>query len=321
MSDVCLRPAQLDDIDTIFALICALAEYEQLAHAVTGFADALGPQLFGSNPTAEVVLADVEGKPAGFALFFATHLSRQGLAGLYLEDLFVQPNYRGGGVGKAVFTHLAQLALERGYQQLEWSVLDWNAPAIAFYQRIGATLHPELRQYRLTGSGLTSLAQVDGYAMARLPAIADRDALQALARMGLDSKELGSNPSDDPFDLPLVTSPESPNLLLVEREERVAGFAAGHGSFSTFLTQPGYFLRDFFVSPQDRRQRLGTALLAGWAKLAVANQRGRLEWQVLAEDTQAIAFSNAVGAVSLSEWIWCRLSESGLNALAQGEWV
>ncbi|XGV94564.1 MAG: N-acetyltransferase family protein [Leptolyngbya sp. BL-A-14] len=154
-----LRAATPADVPAIFALIQALAEYEKLAHAVTGSPEALQNHLFGQRPYAEVVLAEVAETVAGLALFFYNYSTFLTKPGIYLEDLFVLPEYRKLGIGKALLTHLAQRALSEGCGRLEWSVLDWNAPAIAFYEKMGATVLPDWRICRVTGDGLALMAR------------------------------------------------------------------------------------------------------------------------------------------------------------------
>ena len=159
MSDeLILRSATPADVPVLFRLIQALAEYEKLSHAVTGNADALKEHLFGSRPYAEAILGEYAGQSVGFALFFTNYSTFLTQPGIYLEDIFVLPDYRRLGIGKAILTHLAQLAVERGCGRLEWSVLDWNEPAIAFYRRIGASVLEDWRICRVTGESLTHLA-------------------------------------------------------------------------------------------------------------------------------------------------------------------
>ena len=153
-----LRPATPDDVPVLFGLIQALAEYEKLAHAVTGNAEALSEHLFGSRPYVEAILAEYPGQVVGFALFFFNYSTFLTQPGIYLEDLFVLPGYRQQGVGKAILTYLANLALERNCGRLEWNVLDWNEPAIAFYSRMGASVLDDWRICRVTGNSLTQLA-------------------------------------------------------------------------------------------------------------------------------------------------------------------
>ncbi len=159
-SKLVLRPAELADVPVLFRLILALAEYEKLSHAVTGNADALKEHLFGSRPYAEAIVAEYAGQAVGFALFFSNYSTFLTQPGIYLEDLFVLPEYRRQGIGKAIFSYLAQLAVERGYGRLEWSVLDWNEPAIKFYRRMGAAVLPDWRICRATGKALSQLADL-----------------------------------------------------------------------------------------------------------------------------------------------------------------
>lgn len=155
---VTLRFATREDVGLILALIRELAEYEREPDAVIADEATLAGQLFGERPGAEVVIAQVEGQPAGFALFFHNFSTWLGRRGLYLEDLFVRPPYRGLGVGKRLMAYLARLAVERGCGRFEWSVLDWNAPAIEFYRRLGAVAMDGWTVHRLTGDALRTLA-------------------------------------------------------------------------------------------------------------------------------------------------------------------
>ena len=153
-----IRPARPDDVPTIHSLIRDLARYEKLEHQVVGTEQELRDNLFGERPAAEVLLAEVDGAVAGFALFFHNYSTFLCRRGLYLEDLFVRPEHRGRGLGKALLQALARLAIERGCGRFEWAVLDWNAPAIGFYRSLGASLLEEWRIFRLTGGALTALA-------------------------------------------------------------------------------------------------------------------------------------------------------------------
>lgn len=153
-----LRFATAADAELILKFIEGLAEYEKLSYEVATNAEQLRHELFGQHPAAEVVIAEYEGHPAGFALFFHNFSTFLGQRGLYLEDLFVQPEFRGKGIGQALLTFLAKTAVERGYGRFEWSVLDWNEPAISFYQKLGARPLDEWTIFRVTGEALTKLA-------------------------------------------------------------------------------------------------------------------------------------------------------------------
>lgn len=160
-SEFRLRPATPDDASVLFGLIQALAEYEKLSHAVVGSVEALEQHLFGAHPYVEAILADLQGKPVGFALFFHNYSTFLTQPGIYLEDLFVLPEYRRQGVGKAMIKYLAQLARERNCGRLEWSVLDWNESAIAFYRRMGASILPDWRICRVTGEAIDAIAKIE----------------------------------------------------------------------------------------------------------------------------------------------------------------
>ena len=158
MSDIVIRTAQADDIDTIQAFILALADYERLAHEVKADRETLARYLFGERPMAEVLIAEADGAAVGFALFFHNFSTFEGRPGLYLEDLFVLPEARGLGAGRALLSRLAALAIERGCARLEWSVLDWNEPSIAFYRALGARPMDEWTVQRVDGQALVRLA-------------------------------------------------------------------------------------------------------------------------------------------------------------------
>jgi GNAT superfamily N-acetyltransferase len=155
-----IRTATEADVKDIAHLIRALAEYEKLSHEVVFTEDTLRETLFGKARAAEVVIATDEGKVVGFALFFQNYSTFLAKPGLYLEDLFVLPEYRGRGFGKALFLHLAQIAVERGYGRFEWSVLDWNEPAIGFYKSMGAVAMSEWTVFRLTGAALQKAGRI-----------------------------------------------------------------------------------------------------------------------------------------------------------------
>jgi len=158
MVEVSVRPATPIDAPVLFNLIQALAEYEKLSHAVTGNAEALAEHLFGAKPYIEAVFAEYASQAVGFALFFHNYSTFLTKPGIYVEDLFVLPEFRRKGIGKVLLQYIAQLAVERDCGRLEWSVLDWNQPAIAFYEKIGASVLPDWRICRVTNNSLIQLA-------------------------------------------------------------------------------------------------------------------------------------------------------------------
>ena len=156
--DLQIRTAIVADIATILGFIRDLAAYEKLSHEVVADEAKLQATLFGARPAAEVLIAEVGGAPVGFALFFPSYSTFLAKPGLYLEDLFVRPSARGQGVGSALLSALAGIAVERDYGRFEWSVLDWNEPAIRLYRSLGAVPMSEWTVNRLTGEPLAKLA-------------------------------------------------------------------------------------------------------------------------------------------------------------------
>jgi GNAT superfamily N-acetyltransferase len=156
-----IRPATPDDTKTIYDLIRALAEYERLSHQVVLDEMRLREHLFGPRPFAEVLLAEDAGQVVGFALFFHNYSTFLGRPGIYLEDVFVRPEHRCKGHGKALLRELGRIAVERGCGRMEWAVLDWNEPSIAFYRSLGAEAMDEWTTFRLTGDKIERLSRED----------------------------------------------------------------------------------------------------------------------------------------------------------------
>jgi GNAT superfamily N-acetyltransferase len=153
-----IREATEEDVPLILSLIRELAEYEKLSDEVVATEDGLRDSLFGERRYAEVLIAEHDGAPAGFALFFHNFSTFLGKPGIYLEDLYVKPAFRGSGIGKKLLVHLASLAKRRGCGRLEWWVLDWNEPSIGFYKKLGAVPMDDWTVYRVSGSALEDLA-------------------------------------------------------------------------------------------------------------------------------------------------------------------
>jgi GNAT superfamily N-acetyltransferase len=157
-----IRFATEQDVPLIVQFIKGLAEYEKLAHEVTASEELLRETLFGTRRVAEVIIGDYEGEPVAFAVFFHNFSTFLGRPGIYLEDLFVKPDMRGRGFGRILLTYLARVAKERNCGRVEWSVLDWNEPAIRFYKSLGAVPLDEWTMYRLTGDALDAQAREFG---------------------------------------------------------------------------------------------------------------------------------------------------------------
>jgi GNAT superfamily N-acetyltransferase len=158
LNEVTVRPAKDADAELIYSLIVALAEYEQAPEEVVGTPELLRQWLFGDAPAAEALIGEVDGVPAGFALFHGTFSTWECRPGLWLEDLFVLPDYRRFGVGGELLSHVARVAVERGYTRLTWTALDWNEMALSFYRKIGATVLDEWTNHRLSGATLQAVA-------------------------------------------------------------------------------------------------------------------------------------------------------------------
>ena len=153
-----IRAAELRDVTAIVQLIRELADFEQLTHLLQVTPEKLRPHLFGERAVVEALVAESQGEVVGFAVFFTNFSTFLAQPGLYLEDLYVQPAHRGRGVGEALLSRVGRLAVERDYGRFEWSVLDWNANAIRFYEKMGATVMPDWRICRVTGDALQRFA-------------------------------------------------------------------------------------------------------------------------------------------------------------------
>ena len=155
-----ITPATEDDVPLILSLIRELAEYEKLSHEVCATEEQLRETLFSKRSVAEIVIASLDDRPAGFAVFFPNYSTFLGRPGLYLEDLFIRPESRGFGLGRLLIEYLARLAVDRGWGRLEWRVLDWNEPSIAFYKKLGAEPLDDWTVFRVTGDALQKLAKI-----------------------------------------------------------------------------------------------------------------------------------------------------------------
>jgi GNAT superfamily N-acetyltransferase len=156
-----IRAAAAADVPLILSFVRDLAEYEKLSHLVTATEAGLREALFGAYPGAEVLLAFADGEAVGFAVYFHNFSTFLGVKGVWLEDLFVRPAFRGRGYGKALLLHVGRIAVERGCGRYEWSVLDWNAPSIAFYKSLGAVPLDDWTIMRVTGPALAALARME----------------------------------------------------------------------------------------------------------------------------------------------------------------
>lgn len=316
MSQLTLRPATPADVSVLFNLIVALAEYEKLTHAVTGSVEALEKHLFGTTSYIEAIVAEYSGKIVGFALFFHNYSTFLAKPGIYLEDLFVLPEFRRKGIGKAILSYLAQLAIARNCGRFEWSVLDWNENAIALYKNMGASILDQTRICRLSEQPLTKLAAKSALKV-RLATPEDLPALWRLLhnKAEFDQKLDSFTATLEALKADFFGQPNYLEAIVAESEGEIVGFASFFHNYSTFLTKPGLYIDDLFILPQHRRQGLGKAMLGYLAQLAIKRDCGRLEWLVAVGNENAIAFYQRLGAIILPDWRICRV-EAKLSQLA-----
>ncbi|MGC1395324.1 MAG: GNAT family N-acetyltransferase [Coleofasciculaceae cyanobacterium] len=316
MSQLILRPATPADVSVLFNLIVALAEYEKLTHAVTGSIEALEKHLFGTTRYIEAIVAEYSGKVVGFALFFHNYSTFLAKPGIYLEDLFVLPEFRRLGIGKAILSYLAQLTIERKCGRFEWSVLDWNENAISLYKNMGASILEQTRICRLTAQPLTELAAKPSSKIRHATA-EDLPALwQLLHHKAEFDKKLDISATPEALKEHLFGQPNYLAAIVAESEAEIVGFASFFYNYSTFLTKPGLYIDDLFILPLHRRQGLGKAMLGYLAQLAIKRDCGRLEWLVAVWNENAKAFYQRLGAIILPEWRICRVTEDKLSQLA-----
>ncbi|MGJ3244545.1 MAG: N-acetyltransferase family protein [Elainellaceae cyanobacterium] len=313
------RLATPSDVSVLFELIYALAEYEKLVHEVVGSVDALADHLFGDRPCIQAFIAEHQRHPLGFALFFPIYITAAAQAGFYLEDLFVTPEARGQGVGKALLSHLAQYSLEQGDGVLEWSVLDWNAPAIAFYQRIGASISDQDRVCRLTHHPLQSVSTlaIPSDWTVRLATIENS---LAIAQCLSDTNNLSETKRlFERWLTPPLAHESAPcsrlEVAVVAQGDRIIGCAPVSQSYSTFLTRPGFLIERVVVAPGYSYESVSQVLVAHLAKVALERHYGRLEWREPLHRPQAIAHAHQLGATVLHDWRICRGSGEAIASI------
>ena len=310
-----VRAAVPSDVSVIFQLIRALAEYEELSHEVYGSEAALAEHLFGDGPCIEAFLAEYDDQAAGFALFFNNYSTISTKSGIYLEDLFVLPDYRGRGIGKALLSRLAQLAIERDCGQLEWSVLDWNQPAIAFYHGINAKIHDDERICRLTGDALSSMAKLNSTSL-RFAEADDlsvlTDLIQATTKVSLQNDGYLYNALRKHLFGPQPCA----EVILMEQAGQSIGFALLFTNYSTFLTKPGIYIESWHILPKFQQQDTFQSLLAYLAQVVLERNYGRLEWTVVTQHNREIELYQRFGAVIMGDWRRCWLTKAAIAQLA-----
>lgn len=338
-AQVNIRTAGVDDAEVIFSLIQALANYEKLAHEVVGSAMAIAKHSTGDTDHVQAsqrsyittLLAEVDQTPVGLALFFRTYSTQAAAPGFYLEDLFVLPEYRHQGIGKALLGALARYALSQNCRQLRWSVLDWNELAIAFYRRIGADISEDCRICRVSGAALEALGS-SGDSEGDSESVSYRvvlpsDISEVLGRLksweaGLSTNDAETKEGDQRLWTQVEslvaygsTQPPQVELLQVSRADQILGVALFTHSYSTFLTQPGVLVEAIALNPHGSRDVAEQAVCQALAQLTLERQGGRLEWYVDAHEAAATARYQQWGAAVLPDWRICRLDEGAIAKL------
>lgn len=321
---ISIRPASQRDLPLICAYVRELAEYEQLAHEAVAIPDDLRAALFGDEPRIFCDLAESDGAPVGFALWFYTFSSFTGRPGIYLEDLYVRSEHRGQGAGRALLTSLARRCAAEGLGRLEWAVLDWNAPSIAFYQSLGAAPLSDGTLYRLTGEPLEAVgreATPSPSIAVRRAASGDSGLIHGFLGEFAESQKMANDLTASERDLRAGLFGGRPRAFceVAEWAGEPAGFADWIYSFSTFKGRHGIFLEDLYVRAHHRGRGLGRALLRDLARRCVTEGLARLEWGVMDWNAPAIAFYESLGAKPMSDWTVYRLTGDALAALGERE--
>ena len=325
---ISIRPATPEDVGLVLSFVRELAEYERLLDDARSTEADLRAALFGEQPKVFCDLAQWEGRPVGFALWFYTFSTFKGRHGIYLEDLYVRPQHRGRGIGRALLADLAERCSREGLARLEWAVLNWNAPSIAFYESLGARPLSEGSVYRLAGDALkTNASQATGHAQTRAPrsirsaATDDTAVVHRLISEFAESQRLAYEFETSENVLRDALFCERPTVFcdLAEWAGQPVGVALWIYSFSTFNGRHGIFLEDLYVRPEHRRRGLGRALLAALADRCIAEKLARLEWGVGNWNTPSIAFYESIGAAPQGDWTVYRLTGDALQNLAERE--
>ena len=325
--------------DVPFALDCirGLAAYVGMSDDVTATREDLEVGLFGSAAVsaaapartatvAEALVAELDGSPAGLAIFFHSMSTFLGLPGIYLEDLYVDPAMRGRGVGAALLAHLAGLAVRTGCGRLEWNCEDSNDHARSFYLELGAVPMSDWVKYRLAGRALAELAsradEMRGsgggqHIHFRRAGLLDAPVILEFIRELAEYEHLLDQVTATPEALvETLFVRKVAEVVFAEVAGQLVGFVLYFRTFSTFMGQPCIYLEDLYVRPAARGQGVGKALLAQVARLAVDTGCGRLEWGCLDWNKPAIDFYLGLGAVALGEGTIYRLAGSALAKLA-----
>lgn len=301
------------DVEAVFRLISALAEYEKLLPECTGTLEALTQHLFQEDAFVEAVVAEEENYPAGISTFYCRYEPLKTRPIFFVEDLFVEPLYRRRGVGRALIAYLAQLALGRSCSRMEWLVLEWNTLARNFYQKLQVVQVLENdRIARIGGDALKYLASQT------LPPLVIRDAtpedLNAL--WDLFEARGGMTGSIDKLEEHLFGFIPYVKALIAEHSGFPIGMVLYSRTYSTFLTAPGLFLEELFVLPEYRGYGIGKSFLISLAQRTIAMGGARLELYVDASQPKVVNYYQKLGAEILQDWLICRVDQLQIQKLA-----
>ncbi len=301
------------DVDAVFRQIMALAEYEKLLPSFNGTLEALTKHLFQEDDVfVEGVIGEQENYPAGVSLFYCRYEPLKTRPLFFVEDLFVEPYYRRQGVGTAIMSYLAQLALGRNCSRMEWMVLHWNTPALNFYEKLQAQILEHDRVARISGDALKYLASQT------LPPVLLRDAVPEDINALWELLEIKGNVtgSIDKLEEHLFGFIPYVKALVAEYAGRPIGMALYSRTYSTFLTAPGLFLEELFVLPEYRGYGLGKSFLINLAQRTLAMGGVRLDLYVDISQPKVVNYYQKLGAEILHDWLICRLEQANIQKLA-----
>lgn len=311
-SPITTRRILQGDVDAVFRQIMALAEYEKLLPFFNGSPEALAQHLFQEDAFVEGVIGEQENYPAGVSLFYCRYEPLNTRPIFFVEDLFVEPYYRRQGIGTAILSYLAQLALGRSCVRMEWMVLQWNTPALAFYEKLQVQILEHDRVARISGDALKYLGTQS------LPPVLLRDAEPEDLAALWELLEIKGNVkgSIDKLEEHLFGFIPYVRVLVAEHGGRPIGMALYSRTYATFLTAPGIFLEELFVLPEYRGYGLGKSFLINLAQRTLAIGGARLDLYIDSSQPKVVNYYQKLGAEILQDWRICRLENRHIQKLA-----
>ncbi|PLS69748.1 MAG: hypothetical protein CV045_00075 [Cyanobacteria bacterium M5B4] len=300
------------DVDAVFRQVMALAEYEKLLPSFTGSPEALAQHLFQEDAFVEGVIGEQDSYPAGISLFYCRYDPMQTRPIFFVEDFFVESYYRRKGIGTAMLSYLAQLALGRSCTRMEWMVLQWNTPALSFYQKFQVQILEHDRVARISGDALRYLGTQT------LPPVLLRDGEPADLSALWELLEIKGNVkgSIDKLEEHLFGFIPYVRVLVAEHAGRPIGMALYSRTYSSFATAPGIFLEELFVLPEYRGYGLGKSFLISLAQRTLAIGGVRLDFYIDSSQPKVVNYYQKLGAEILHEWRICRVDSTNIQKLA-----